>query len=156
MRLESTDGARVELCPVSRASSDVGDEETDWLVVRGDVRTADGRSWSFVDACLTTWEARGLAEWLRGAAAGAVPPTSGRRGAGEVRAFAEPNLALSVAAGRAEAVTVRFHFALESGPPWLADDADRVDFAVAVSTAPADLTRAAEEWERELAPYCEC
>lgn len=40
------------------------DWDANWLVVRGRVRLADGRSWTFDQPSLTTWEAVELADWL--------------------------------------------------------------------------------------------
>ena len=48
------------------------DWDANWLNVRGDVAQADGKTWSFGDPSLTTWEAQALGTWLHGAAAGTV------------------------------------------------------------------------------------
>jgi len=159
MRLESTDGALVELRPIgyrfpdAPASDEGTDWDANWLVIAGDVRTGDGRSWSFADACLTTWEAGAVAGWLRDVVGGGVRATPGRRGHDEVKVFVEPNLALSLAGQDAGAAAIRFHFALEAGPPWLADDVSRFDYVVTVTAPLADVAAAADAWERELAAY---
>ena len=46
------------------------DWDANWLVVRGEVRTSDGRSWSFTDPCRMTWEGERLSWWLHAAASG--------------------------------------------------------------------------------------
>ena len=108
MRLESIDGAVVELRPTGyQFPRLVGDGHRDWdanwLVIEGAGRTSDGRSWDFSDPCLTTWEARSLGDWLRGVVSGAVAPTSfGGTGDEVLEIFTEPNLALSLAARTAE------------------------------------------------------
>ncbi len=52
------------------------DWDANWLVVRGQVTTADALDWSFTDPCLTTWEAQELSAWLRGVVQGVVVPRS--------------------------------------------------------------------------------
>ena len=75
MKLVSVDGATVDLRPLhyqfpGTAAAGQYDWDANWLVVRGGVRLPDGRTWSFSDPCLTTWEARSLGDWLRGVVAG--------------------------------------------------------------------------------------
>src|SRR5262249_60717551 len=88
MRLGSSDGARVELrllryqFPDRAAAGPGRDWDANWLVVRGDIRCADGREWSFEDPCLTTWEARLLGRGLHEGVAGAVAPSPCDRGEG--------------------------------------------------------------------------
>ncbi|MEU7963987.1 hypothetical protein AB0D09_11045 [Streptomyces sp. NPDC049097] len=64
---------RVELGPLGYefpvVRGDVHDDN--WLVITGAVTTPEG-SWSFTDPCLLTDEAREVAAWLRGVAAGTV------------------------------------------------------------------------------------
>ena len=52
---------------VPPATAGERDWDANWLMIRGYVCTADGRQWAFLDPCLTTWEARNLSAWLRGA-----------------------------------------------------------------------------------------
>lgn len=168
MELRSVDGAQVRLRPLRYQFSEVGgarserDWDANWLVIRGDVRLADGRSWSFEDPCLTTWEARELGRWLRGVASGAVQPTP-FDGSDEERieVFTEPNVALSLAARDEVNAAVRVHLSLEALPPRLpgtdpdADPAELFEFFVAV-TAPLNVVaQAADDWERELAAFPE-
>ncbi|HEU4676614.1 MAG TPA: hypothetical protein VFS29_11530 [Motilibacteraceae bacterium] len=168
MRLRSSDGTQFELRPVRyqfagvRGSRCGRDWDANWLVIRGDVQLADRRSWSFEDPCLTTWEARELAAWLRGVASGAVQPTP-FEGGGEERTwmFTEPNLALSLAARDDVTATVRVHLSLEARPPWLAGDdpgedpGELFEFFVEV-TAPLNVVaQAADDWTAELATFPE-
>lgn len=62
--------------------------DANWLVVRGEIGTADGRGWTFLDPCLSTWEALSVGEWLRAVAAGGPAPDDPR--------FTEPNLAFEL------------------------------------------------------------
>jgi hypothetical protein len=160
--LRSSDGARVELravgyqFPGRRPSTGERDEDANWLVIRGDVRLADGRAWSFEDPCLLTWEARSLADWLRGVASGAVvpKPPGGDDGAPGV-VFVEPNLAVSLVARDDRQATIRVHLSLEAAPPWSAgtDSGEPFESVVEVSASLAEVARAAAEWDRELAAY---
>jgi hypothetical protein len=44
------------------------------LVIHHEIRTGDGRGWSFRDPSLTTWEARELTSWLGNAITDSVAP----------------------------------------------------------------------------------
>ncbi len=130
------------------------DWDANWLVVRGGVRLPDGRTWSFSDPCLTTWEARSLGDWLRGVVAGDVEPTDfGGKGEEALMVFTEPNLALSLAARQHESAVVRVHFSLESRPPWLGQDVDLFDFFVGLDVPLGGLSAAVDDWERELSSF---
>jgi hypothetical protein len=68
--LTSFDGASVDLRITDyqfpeRDAPGRRDWDANWLNICGFVTQADGRSWTFVDPSLTTWEARALAEWLQ-------------------------------------------------------------------------------------------
>jgi hypothetical protein len=53
---------------VTPATADEEEWDANWLMICGNVRTADSRRWAFLDPCLTTWEARSLSAWLRAVA----------------------------------------------------------------------------------------
>jgi hypothetical protein len=160
VRLASRDGALVELRPVRYETPGdrrpVGNEDANWLIIAGDVRTGDGRCWRFENPCLTTWEARSLGAWLRGVASGAVEPAPLEAGAdGLMLDFTEPNIAVSLAA-RAEDDTaiVRVHLSLEALPPWLSSaQLDIFAFFVEIQAAAAEFARAATDWDQELTPF---
>jgi hypothetical protein len=139
MRLESDDGIVVELSPLRYqfgSSSTPRDWDANWLIIAAAVRLSDGRSWSFADPCLTTWEARELASWLRGVLAGEVSPAPfGGEEDERLLVFTEPNLAFSLASSDAERITLRLHLSLESRPPWLHGDTDSdlFDYFIEVS-----------------------
>lgn len=161
MKLVSVDGASVDIRPLAYqfpaiTGSGEYDWDANWLVVHGDVQLGDGRRWSFSDPCLTTWEARSLANWLRAVVRGEVEPT-GFDGDAEERleVFTEPNVALSLAARSDDSAVVRVHLSLESRPPWLAQESDIFDFFVALDLTLEDLLAAVDDWEREVSAFPE-
>jgi hypothetical protein len=123
------------------------------------VTQADGKSWTFEDPCLTTWEAQALGNWLREAAAGTVPvsPFGTGEPEGHLLVFTEPNLAFSVESRSSGQVGVRVHFSLEAAPPWLDGDqrTDTFDHVVLIRLPAAELADAADSWTRDLAQYPE-
>ncbi|MDB4953342.1 MAG: hypothetical protein JWO36_911, partial [Myxococcales bacterium] len=164
MKIESSNGARLSLQPVAyqfgTSDSKVGSKDWDanWLIIRGELRGSDGREWSFSDPCLTTWEAASLAAWLHGVVDGVVVPVAAEDLSDTaLEIFTEPNIALSLAARNGEQVRVRFHLSLEAIPPWFGDDdrPDLFEYFVPLDTSIDELARAADDWERELAPFPE-
>ncbi|MFF3074039.1 hypothetical protein [Kitasatospora sp. NPDC057936] len=140
--------------------------DDNWLVIAGAVAVPEG-AWRFVEACLTTWEAREISRWLRAAADPARSP-----GALD---FTEPLLTFGLAGeqpadGRRP---VRVRFALEAAPPWVDLDAEDADsdededdsdedgddvwpgHTAEFLLAPAELRAAADAWDAELAPFPE-
>jgi hypothetical protein len=157
VRLLSADGALLELRPIgyqfgANPQAEVGaDWDANWLVVHGDVRTAEGHGWSFTDPCLTTWEAREIGSWLRGVVAGLVAPATERPEEADLLCFTEPNVALSLV-GRSEGrVQVRVHLSLEALPPWLGEGVrpDIFAYFVGFDLSIDALAVAAEEWDRD-------
>jgi hypothetical protein len=170
MRLASTDGAVVDLAPVryqypEMVPTESPDWDCNWLMIHGDIRLADGRCWWFEDPCLTTWDTKDVARWLRRVRRGLVRPAplAGEETKG-LREFIEPNLALSLAARDRRSRTIRFHFSAESRPRWMVvpPDADE-DFdlsfshaqVVEVTVSLVDLARAIDEWTAECARFPE-
>lgn len=158
MKLGSDSGATFELSPVRYEfgpSPEQGDWDANWLVVRGRVQLEDGRSWSFTDPSLSTWEAAELSGWLEGVGAGVVPPAEVDGEADErLLAFTEPNLALSLPARAGEIVTIRVHLSAESAPPWLAEDARRVpEYSMDIELTHGAVAAAAASWSREMAAF---
>src|SRR5215475_14419190 len=129
MQLKSSDGASVELriagyefpdYPAPALGSPVpgaGDWDANWLQVAGNVTLADGRTWAFEDPCLTTWEARGLGEWLREVSAGTERPFRGIREPQGWLVFTEPNLSLTLQERTVGRVRMRIEFTGETKPP---------------------------------------
>ena len=160
MRLLSADGALVELRPVryqfSRnvaagaggIASDAGasaDRDANWLMIRGDIRTADGRGWTFTDPCLTTWEAERLSVWLRATAS--HDPT-GRQEA----VFTEPNLSFILDGRDGERVRIRVRFSHESLPNWMPRDFrgwQAEEYFLPLDINCSELAAAAQSWEAD-------
>jgi hypothetical protein len=159
VRLVSSDGALVELQPTGYQFSHAGrtgavraDSATasyahwdaNWLVIRGDIRAADGHSWTFTDPCLTTWEAERLSEWLD-----AVSRDAADR---DAAVFTEPNVSFFIDGRDSERVRMRVRFSHESLPSWLPRDAvgwQAGEYFVALEVSAADLAEAARAWDRE-------
>lgn len=159
MRLTSADGVVVELRPLRyqfSSSPESGDWDANWLVVAGHVELPDGRSWSFTNPCLTTWEARELGSWLRGVREGDVAPTAFFGEEDDVSlVFTEPDVAFSLAGRNVGMAAVRVHFSLGSLPPWLgeAGGPDLFEFFVVAQLTHATLADALAVWEQELAAF---
>ncbi|MFH8369597.1 hypothetical protein [Streptomyces sp. NPDC018031] len=130
--------------------------DDNWLVVAADLATPSGR-WSFTDACLLVDEARTMSGWLRAMADGRVPDAlpgpEGRRTPD--LGFIEPVLAFSQVRWRDGAGVLRVHLSPEGAPPWQRheEEADPGPYLVEIETNRTELVRAAEEWDRELAPF---
>jgi hypothetical protein len=117
-------------------------------VIRGDVTTADGRSWSFSDPCLTTWEAQCLSAWLD-----AVSRDAADR---DAAVFTEPNVGFFADGREGALVRMRVRFSHESLPGWLPRDAagrQAGEYFVALEVTAADLAEAARAWDRERRAY---
>ncbi|MEE1785650.1 hypothetical protein PUR71_22480 [Streptomyces sp. SP17BM10] len=158
---------RLDLRPRSYQFGTARGESFDdnWLVIVGAAAAPQG-SWRFVEACLTTWEARRISRWLRAAADPARSPGA--------LAFTEPLLAFGLAEeqptdGRR---LVRVRFALEAAPPWVDLDAEDEDededgdgdgdaddewpgYTAEFLLSPSELRAAADTWDAELAPFPE-
>lgn len=160
VKLTSRDGAEVLLVPTRyqferpASAGDGRDWDANWLVVHGEVTTADARRWCFDDPCLTTWEAASLTTWLEGVAAGVVEPVAEddlEEATGSIEVYTEPNLALSLAGLADERACIRVHFSLESCPPWLPEPerTDLFSYFVALDLSINDIRHAIDEWEQE-------
>ncbi|WP_088281739.1 hypothetical protein [Kineosporia sp. A_224] len=163
MEIVSDDGALFALTVVgyefpdlealAAADPDAEPDEDDlnWLVVRGEVTTADGTHWSFEDGCLTAWEAADLGAWLRAVADG-VPAdvTDAWLEDGRI-SFTEPALAFDLADAPAPGrVVVRVALAAEALPP----DADTPTAVTLTLVTTTDaLAVAATRWTRALSKH---
>ena len=154
MKLVSRDGASVELSPVRYqfgASGTPRDWDANWLVVAGSISLPQGQAWTFEDACLTTWEARELADWLRGVCRGQVQPSVWDSDEERLLVFTEPNLAFSLAARTEDSVAVRVHLSLESGPP--SEEQELFDYFVVVDLSLSALADALRAWGAEMQAF---
>ncbi|MGK5443239.1 WapI family immunity protein [Micromonospora sp. URMC 105] len=147
MEIRSDDGARLHLRPTGyQGPPPETPDDDDWLFITADVRTADGRAWSWRDPCLTTQEAVDLARWLH------------RQGGADVGDRAtwhvvEPNLSfrsLVTGGGRIELTAV---FSYESLPPWIERPPQTQVHPVPLRVSVAQLLTAAEQWERAVLAY---
>lgn len=158
MRLGSADGAIVSLRPLgyqfperSESTVDGFDWDANWLIVAAEIRTADGREWSFTSPCLTTAEADALGDWLDALSAN-------RTTIGEL-ANLEPVLSFQPddhtddhAHDRSDGqCRFRLRLALEALPPWSRDRFGSLD--VPLTLSPADLTAAAQSWRADCAAF---
>jgi hypothetical protein len=158
VRLVSNDRVLVELRPISYEFDGPGGAETegfdpivetndewdDWLVIRGDASTADGRSWTFTDPCLTAREAEYLSAWLD-----AVSRATADR---DAAVFTEPNVSLFVDGRDGDRVRMRVRFSHESLPSWLPRDVpgwQAGEFCLPLEVNVADLAEAARAWDAE-------
>lgn len=161
MQLRSPDGVSVDLSIAGYSFPDyrwAGDEDANWLRVRGRITLADGKTWAFEDPCLRTWDARELGSWLREVAAGRVSPSPVTGGVPEeLLWFLEPNIAFSVEERTADRVRIRVHFSLESLPPWLqgTEEPGLFEYFVRLDVSAEELNRAAEAWILELVEFPE-
>lgn len=92
---------------------EIADDEWDsnWLIVTGDALLG-GKSWTFRDPCLTTFEMERLADWLDQVSSGKVEKA--------FCGFTELNLDFE----RVSDVAVRIAFSLEALPPWSKRDGE--------------------------------
>lgn len=159
MRLVSSSRALVELRPTGYQFNDAGgtaaqaaartagshaDWDANWLVIRGDVTAADGRSWSFTDPCLTTWEAERLSVWLDAVSRNAADQ--------DAAVFTEPNISFFVDGRDGDWVRMRVRFSHESLPASLPRDVagwQAGEYFVALEVSMADLAAAARAWDGE-------
>ncbi|KQS71538.1 hypothetical protein [Modestobacter sp. Leaf380] len=150
MRLTSWDGAWLDLRVLRRQALELRAVELDrpdwsetWVVVRGEVRTTDGRHWVFREPCLTPWEAQRLGSWLR--AVGEAP--DGLVGEGLV--FREPELSFVLDAAREDRRLLRAHLA--GSAAWADPVSGRLlGGGVPLDVTAEDLALAAHEWTREV------
>ncbi|WP_404962138.1 hypothetical protein [Streptomyces sp. 147326] len=148
----------VELRPLRYQFATVRGNRYDdnWLVIGGTVTTGGG-SWSFADPCLLTHEARQVAAWLRGVAAGTVSVID-PNAEGDVFPdpwFNEPVLAFSLAARSEAEAVIRVHLSLEASPPWQQgeDKAGIYQYFVEVRANTETLLQVADQWDRDLEPF---
>jgi hypothetical protein len=164
VKLSSRDGASIEIRPIGyqfplNPQAKVGaDWDNNWLVVGGAVTTG-GQQWTFVDPCLTTWEAPQISTWLRRVADGSLPSTTDWSEDWSEDAsllyFTEPNLALSLQSRTDEHACLRVHLSLEALPPWRqgADRPNIYDYFLRLDLSVKDLAAAAEQWDNDCHPF---
>lgn len=157
MNLLATDGTRFSLSITGyqfpgNTGSGPYDWDANWLNVAGDLRLPDGRRHSFVDPCLTTWEARQLADWLSPVAAGMAVPAKDE--GGPDLTFTEPCVAFSLAVSSTGDLVLRVYLSLEAEPPFVvAGQRGMFENYIPLATNHAAVLRAATELTSELSAF---
>jgi hypothetical protein len=120
--------------------------DSNGLLVSVRVLSPEG-SWSVLDPCLTTWEAKRLVSWLVHAAT--------REPWAAAMTFAEPNLTMLAGpvAGDPNRVQVRASFALELRPPWAHTLVGSDNLTVDLDVRRGDLALAAASLLSDLAEF---
>lgn len=159
MRLESLNGHFVELKVTGYEFADGPsttsgvDWDANWLVVHG--KAWDGtQSWEFADPCMTTWDARQLASWLRGLG-NASPLVVETAEPDEVTLWlTEPNLAFTLNRVSQGITTVDVYFNAESRPLTRSDDDDEArGHRVRLTMPQAEIAKAVDRWEEDLQQF---
>ncbi|GGN72457.1 hypothetical protein GCM10010112_40760 [Actinoplanes lobatus] len=159
MRLESLNGLFVDIAVTGyqfasgQSRSEQVDWDANWLMIRGKVW--DGtQSWEFHDPCMTTWEARELATWLRGLSK-ASPATVTAADPSELRLWlTEPNLMFALNGAAQGIATLGVYFEAESRPPNGSNDDDEgLGHRVRLTIPQADITAAVTDWEQEITQF---
>lgn len=159
VRLESLNGYFVELTVTGyqfgsgQSTSSGVDWDANWLMIRG--KAWDGtQSWQFEDPCMTTWEARELASWLRGLGT-ANPATVAAAESEEVTLWlTEPNLTFTLNNASQGIATVDVYFNAESAPPTGSnDDHGGLGHKVRLTIPQADIAEAVGPWEQDLKAF---
>lgn len=146
------------------APGDVGNWDSNWLMIAGTVHTPDGQSWSFEDPSLTTGEARELVVWLRSVAGGEVRPMAAvagphlqgtdHYGHSDWLSFTERNIGFAVIT--LDGPLVELHVALGHEAAEPASDPDPIQpqcSHISIGTNGAQLQAAAAHLEAQLAAY---
>jgi hypothetical protein len=163
VKLTSRDGTSVELRPIdyeneANPRAEPGtDWDANWVLVRGNVAVADGAQWTFLDPCLTTWEAPRVSRWLRAVVDGTVHEIGLWTDETpfiepHFTFFNEPNVALSLERRTGERARIRVHFSLEALPP----DSERLgmfQYFLVLDLSLDDVTAAADQWDADCEPF---
>jgi hypothetical protein len=126
------------------------DWDANWLTIAGRVKS-DESEWTFLDPCLTTWEAHELSSWLHGVAEGTQrpAPVGPNTSSSDMLAFTEPCLAFSYQSRSSTSLTIRVYISSETLSKSLAS-ADLVEYFVELVISPGDLAVAADWFDTEL------
>jgi len=157
MRLASANGNSVTVrldgyqYPAITGSGD-NDYDANWLMVACEVVNG-GRSWSFRDPCLLTWDAHEIAGWLRSVSDGSrrPEPISPDGDDGGLLVFTEPNLAFNLHERTPNAATIRVYLSLEALPSGA--EPEIFEYFVELTMTTDAVAAALSEWEAELRQY---
>jgi hypothetical protein len=157
MQLISSDGYGIEIQAIGYQFPEDPDERIrrSWLMIDGTANCAEG-TWHFRWQALTPEEAVELSNWLRKAAAGEIPAPSaaGPHAAGHNGPyFTEPNLTLTLVGYQQQEAVLRIGLDLEFSPPWRKHNRAGDPFVIQCSRSAADLLKAANDWDTQIAPF---
>lgn len=113
-------------------------------------------AWPFRWQALTPEDAVVLSDWVRRVATGQIPvqqPGVPQTASGNGPYFIEPNLTLSLVEYQDTDAVLRIGLDLEFSPPWRKHDRAGDPYGILCRLSSTDLIRAAEEWDREIAPF---
>jgi len=113
-------------------------DDANWLMIAGKVLADFGDAWSFMEPCMSVFEAQHLGNWLQQIADGERPDRLD---------FLEPCLAFTVEAGASPVVVVKFSHRASRSRRF--DEPVGVAFALGTD----DLAKAAVEWREEAARF---
>jgi hypothetical protein len=152
LRLHSRDGASLSLAPLAYEFPEMVPQSSDdwdanWLVVRGEVVLADGRSWRFTHPCLATWDVAKLAAFLEDIGAGRLSPGDPESDEFQLE-FTENLVAFELAELSADHVEIEVTLASEARPPWIEDIHE--GYVLSLRSTLAELTQAVESLHRHL------
>jgi len=159
VRLESLNGHFVELTVTGyqfgsgQSTSSGVDWDVNWLMIRG--KAWDGtQSWQFDDPCMTTWEARELASWLRGLGTANLATVAAAEPEEVTLWLTEPNLTFTLDKASQGITTVDVFFNAESRPPTGSNDDDEgLGHRVRLTLPHADTAEAVSRWEQDLRAF---
>ncbi|MGC3994731.1 MAG: hypothetical protein QM779_11565 [Propionicimonas sp.] len=159
MLLQSLDGLFVDIevssyqFGLGQSRTDLADWDANWLMIHG--RVWDGvESWEFLDPCMTTWEARELAVWLRGLGSGHPATTAPTDPEDAGMWLTEPNLEFRLAAASEGITTLDVDFGAESRPPGCSsEDHEGLGHRVRLTIPQIEIDRAVSEWEADLRAF---
>jgi hypothetical protein len=152
---DATTGCFVRLTPLQyQYPSLVGIPfDSDWLVIKGRVRSLD-EQWTFVSAILLAGEAADIVSWLRSVAAADVPPMEAEDGVLlPTLVNIEPNIGLGLVSSAGAASTIRVFLCLESAPPSTASSYPSLDYFLDLTLSTHELNEAAAALEAELVAF---
>lgn len=146
LRLEGSNGQSLQLTIVGYQfpAMRTKDYDSNWLNVQVSVVHPRGR-WTARDACLLTYEAARLADWLQAVGRG--------KSVASEESFIEPNLAFRLVES-AQGPFLRVYFELELRPEWaFSRAAFEEDLWVEFPVGELDLVGAAEGLRQQLRVY---
>ena len=136
-----------------QSKSEQADWDANWLMIRGKVWDGD-QGWEFRDPCMTTWEARKLASWLRGLGDAKPATVAGVDPKEPALWLTEPNLMFTLIQASQGITKLDIYFNAESRPPAGSNDDDQgLGHLVRLTIPQADIAAAVRSWEEDLTHF---